>query len=157
MYSELLDKTKSLSEVQYVLDNLSEETKEELHLLFGNDYKQRTFEIIIKTEIYIIRLKENNKPVGVYGLVPVNDNDKYSKGIYLLPTNSLHEGNIITFLKGAKKQVLAWARQYGLIMDNLYKENKTIQKWLKLLGFLPSPYQNDIFQLYYIGDLSQYE
>jgi len=157
MYSELLDKTKSLSDVEFVLDNLSDETKEELFLLFGKDYKHRTFDIIKNTEIFVIRLKENHKPVGVYGLISINENDNYSKGIYLLPTNSLHEGNIITFLKGAKKQVISWARKYGLIMDNLYKENKTIQKWLKLLGFLPSPYQNDNFQLYYIGDLSQYE
>ena len=160
MYSELLDKTtyKAISDVETVLDNLCEDTKTELKKIFNSsensDYLCKTFDTIRHSDIYIIKLRHDNEPVGLYGLIP---QDNESAGIFLLTTDNLHKGNIITFLKGARKQIDQWSKEYKLIMDNCYKQNKTIQKWLKLLGFKPSEYQDEDFQIYYRGDISLYE
>ncbi len=157
MYSELLDKTtnNSIYVVEAVLNNLCEDTKKELKKIYSEnfDYLNSVFEAIKNTDIYLIRLKSNNEPVGIYGLIPQENN---SAGIYLLTTDNLHKGNVITFLKQAKKQVNEWLKDYKLIMDNCYKQNETIKKWLTLLGFQPSEYQDEDFQIYFKGDLSLY-
>ncbi len=157
MYSELLDKTtnNSIYVIEAVLNNLCEDTKKELKKIYSenSDYLNSVFEAIKNTDIYLIRLKSNNEPVGIYGLIPQENN---SAGIYLLTTDNLHKGNVITFLKQAKKQVNEWLKDYKLIMDNCYKQNETIKKWLTLLGFQPSEYQDEDFQIYFKGDLSLY-
>ena len=155
MYDELLNKNNSdyLQNIEYVLNNLCNDTKEELIRLFGKKYFVNTFEIIDNTEIHIIKLEKNNEPVGLYGIIPQSET---SAGIYLLTTDNLHKGNIFKFLRTAKKQVSVWSKKYKLLMDNLYKKNKTIMKWLLLLGFKPSEHENENFQIYYIGDINEY-
>lgn len=159
MYSELLDKNtyNSIFIVEAVLNNLCEDTKTELKNIcgtyVGNDYINNAFETIKDTDIHVIRLKSNNEPVGLYGLIPIS---KTSAGIYLLTTDNLHKGNVIKFLREAKKQVNQWTKEYKLIMDNWYKQNTTILKWLLLLGFKPSQYENEKFQIYYKGDINEY-
>ena len=153
MYAERI---KNLREVRTVIDNLCDDTVIELKKTLGKNYKQKTFQIIraIRKEKFIIKLKNTNEPVGVFGLIPVNDN---AGGIFLLTCDNLHKGNLITFLKGARKQTDEWCEEYKLIMDKLYKKNETIKKWLRLLGFKPSEYQDNDFQVYYKGNLSYYE
>lgn len=153
MYAERI---RSLKEVRTVLDNLCDDTILELRKLFGKDYKKKVFQIIrlIKAERFIIKLKDTNEPVGVFGLIPVN---KDSGGIFLLTCDNLHKGNVITFLKSARKQINEWGERYKLIMDSCYKQNETIKKWLRLLGFKPSEYQDKDFQVWYKGDISYYE
>lgn len=153
MYGERI---KSLKEVRFVIDNLCYDTVLELKKTLGKDYKRKTFQIIraIRKDKFIIKLKSTNEPVGVFGLIPVNEK---AGGIFLLTCDSLHKGNLITFLKGARKQIDEWCEEYELIMDNLYKQNETIKKWLRLLGFKPSEYQDDDFQVYYRGNLKYYE
>lgn len=153
MYAELLNRDCTQT-VYTVIDNLCEKTKNELIQIFGNDYKDKTFETIKDTEIFVIKLKANDKPVGLFGLIPQKEN---SAGIYLLTTDELHDGNIITFLKGAKKQIKTWAKKYKLLMDTCNKQNDSIQKWLNLLGFQPSQYQDENFQIYCLGDINLYE
>lgn len=153
MYAE---RVKSLREIRTVLDNLCNDTVIEVEKLFGKDYKKKIFQIIrlIKAERFIIKLKSTNEPVGLFGLIPVNEN---SGGIFLLTCDNLHKGNLITFLKSARKQTEEWCKRYKLIMDSCYKQNETIKKWLRLLGFKPSEYQDNDFQVWYKGDISYYE
>ena len=141
-------------EIEYVMDNLCDDTVIELKKMFGEDYKQTVINEINKvTDKYVIKLKKTSEPVGLYGFIHVNEN---AAGIYLLTTANLHKGNIITFLKEAKKQIKIRSKQYGVIMDSLYKKNTVIKKWLKLLGFKPSKYENEDFQIWYKGDINCY-
>lgn len=152
MYSEVAENNE---EMKYVLGNLCDDTILELRKIFGENYETPALnEINQLTTKYLIKLKSNNEPVGLFGLVP-QLNPK-TAGIFLLTTDNLHKGNVITFLKQAKKQVNEWLNDYDLIMDNCYKKNLTIQKWLRLLGFRPSRHHNDDFQVYYKGDIGLY-
>lgn len=151
MYSE---KATDSEEIKNVINNLCKDTVLELALNFGSDYRQKAFETIENAHKFIIKLKETNEAVGLFGLIPITE---HSAGIFLLTTDNLHKGNIVTFLKQARKQVNEWSNDYKLIMDYCYKQNKTIQKWLTLLGFKPSEHQDIDFQIYYKGDISLYE
>lgn len=151
-----VDNIKNISEILHILDNLSEDTVIELKKLFGETYKDNTFEMLVSRSIekYLIRLKINDEPVGIFGIIPQSKN---SGGIFFLTTKNLHRGNVITLLKGARNQILEWEKRYSLIMDSCYKKNETIKKWLKLLGFKPSEkYQDNDFQVYYKGDIDEY-
>ena len=156
MYSEVLDKQdyNSIYAVEHVLENLHKDTVAELKKKYGDRYISETFDAIRESEIFVIRLKSTREPVGLYGLIEQENN---SAGIFLLTCENLHKGNLITFLKEARKQVKQWSREYDLIMDYCDKQNKTIIKWLTLLGFKPAPYEDKDFQIYFKGDLSLYE
>lgn len=151
MYASISRNTK---EIKYVLNNLCDDTVLELVKLFGNSYKFKTFCLIrALNKKYIIKLKHTNEPVGLFGLIPQSNN---TAGIFLLTTDNLHKGNVITFLRSAKRQIEDWQSEYKLIMDSCYKKNETIKKWLRLLGFKASVYQDDDFQVYYKGDIGLY-
>ncbi len=156
MYAEKFNN--QCNDVIHVIENLSHSTAVEMVGIFGYPYENILYQAILqnKTESYVIKLKKTNEAVGLFGLTAQNLNKK-SAGIYLLTTDNLKKGNIITFLKEAKKQVDVWTDKYDLLMDTCFKENKTIVKWLTLLGFKPSQYQDDNLQLYFKGDLSLYE
>lgn len=151
MYSEL---AKSEQEIKHVLENLCDDTVLELTKIFGQNYEKDVFNQIKQlTTKYLIKLKSTGEPVGLFGLIPQNTN---SAGIFLLTTDKLHNGNVITFLRRAKAQIEQWLNEYDLIMDYCYKKNLTIQKWLRLLGFKPSEYQDNDFQVYYKGNIGFY-
>ena len=153
MYAE---KIKSLIAVRQVLNNLCDDTILELEKTLGKDWKKKAFQIIraIKKERYIIKLKENHKPVGLFGLIPLGEK---VGGIFLLTSDELHKGNLITFLKSARKQIDNWCNDYELIMDSLYKENQTIKKWLQLLRFKPSTFEDENFQVWYRGNINLFK
>ena len=148
------EKTTNLPEIKKVIDNLCNDTTLELKLIFGSEYHEKILEAIKNTDNFIIRLKKTKEPVGLFGLIEF---DEYSAGIYLLTTDKLHNGNIVTFIRQAKIQIGLWSEKYKLIMDNCYKQNMIIKKWLKLLGFKPSEYQDKDFQIYYKGDINLYK
>ena len=156
MYSEVLNKLdySSISTVERVLETLHADTVAELKKKYGVDYIRLTFEAIKDSEIHVIRLQKTKEPVGLYGLIQDTES---SAGIFLLTSENLHKGNLITFLKRARKQINEWSKEYQLIMDYCDKQNKTIIKWLTLLGFKPSQYEDEDFQIYYKGDISLYE
>lgn len=152
MYGLIADDTK---EIKYVLDNLCNETVSELEIIFGDGYKTKTYNLIkTLSEKFVIKLKKTNEPCGLFGLIPQGEN---AAGIFLLTTDKLHEGNLITFLKGSKRQIEQWNTKFKLIMDSCSKKNETIKKWLVLMGFKPSHYQDDNFQIYYRGDIGLYK
>lgn len=149
-------KVENFNEVEYVINNLCMDTVEELETNFGKDYKNYIIpEIKAAQNKYLIKLRQNNEPVGVFGIIP--QNCKSCGGIFFLTTDNLHKGNVVTLLRQTKKYISQWEKEHNLIMDYCCKKNETIKKWLKLLGFKPSEnYQDDNFQIYYKGDIGLY-
>lgn len=147
MYSQ---KAISVKEIRFVLDNLNPEAVSELKTLFGEGYKKNAFQIIrAVTNKHIIKLEKTNEPVGVYGIIPMKQ--KNVCGIFFLTTENLHKGNKIKLLREAKKRIAIWEQQYETIMDSCHKTSTTIQKWLTLLGFKPSGWEDNDIHVYYKG------
>lgn len=153
MYAENIRRSK---EVSFVLNNLCADTENELIATFGNDWKNHVNNELkrLQRKYYVVKLKANNEPVGIYGLIPVK---RKVAGIFLLTTDNLHKGNVIGFLRRCKKQIDLWQKDYELIMDLHYKKNETVKKWLKTLKFEASEmFQNDNFQVFYKGNIGLY-
>lgn len=164
MYSQLATSTK---EIRYILDNLNPEAVSELKTLFGESYKKNAFQIIkAVTNKHVIKLEKTKEPVGVYGIIPMGVNKGADKsnlqagkftekknicGIFFLTTENLHKGNKIKLLREAKKQIEIWGTQYETILDSCHKSSKTIKKWLTLLGFKPSGWEDNDIHVYYKG------
>ena len=111
MYSAI---TRNTREIKQVLNNLCDDTVIELVKTFGKDYKRQTFAILRRlSKKYVIRLKQTNEPVGLFGLIPLNDD---SAGIFLLTTDNLHKGNLITF----KDQNILTVNKYMGCVSALY-------------------------------------
>lgn len=147
MYSQ---KAISVKEIRYVLDRLNPEAVSELKTLFGESYKKNAFQIIrAVTNKHIIKLEKTNEPVGVYGIIPMKQ--KNICGIFFLTTENLHKGNKIKLLREAKKQIEIWGTRYETIMDSCHKSSETIKKWLTLLGFKPSGWEDNDIHVYYKG------
>ncbi len=155
MYCDFKIRTSSLKEITVVLSELCDAAKEELRKIYGDDFIYPVAEEIIKAQQKaFIRLKSTDEAVGVFGLT---DQGNKVGGIFLLTTDNLYKGNMTTLLRGAKKQIKEWEKDYDLLLDNCCKKNIHIQKWLELLGFKPSEeYQDDNFQIYYKGNPGLY-
>lgn len=145
-------------DIDFVIDNLCEKVIEELKVMFGDDYKFLLSEQLYNLQledIRTVRLKKNNEPVAIFGLIPLNEYPSINiiAGIFFLSTENLYQGNMITFLKGTKKVVDCWAKQYQLLLDKCYKRYSSVVKWLKFLGFEPHPEsKGKDFQIYFKGD-----
>ena len=155
MYIEVLNKRQNdfCKIIFDVLENLHEDTVIELKKIFEKNYIEKTYEAIKDYEIHVIKLN-NDMPVGLFGVIPFQFK---TAGIFLLTTKNLAYGNKIKFLREAKKIVKKWEVQYELLMDSCYKKNEKIKKWLLLLGFVPSKYEDENFQIYYKGNIELYE
>ena len=137
---------------EFVLNNLCNEAKKELTILFGDNFK---FEILSRLKDVVhkfsIKLKKNDELVAIFGIFEV---EKDIGGIYFLSTDNLKEGNIITLLRGSRKQVQSWMRDFSLILDTCFVENSSVRKWLILLGFIKVASGGDgVFEIFGKGDL----
>ena len=123
-------------EVENVLDNLSELTKDELILSFGKDYRDKLINILsISKCLYLIKLKKDNTSVGMFGLI---EEDKKTGGIFFLSTNEIYQGNMIKLLKTSKIIIDEWLEEYETLFDDCHQENLKVKKWLEFLGFKPT-------------------
>ncbi len=132
----------------YIVENLCKEAIEELELLFGQSYKTDGLNFLKKIpseNIKLIRLKENNEAVAVFGIVAQDEN---SAGVFFLSTKNLLKGNMITFLKGTKSCIDEWNQGYKILLDSCCKKNKSVIKWLGFLGFVATNEEDENFQIY---------
>ena len=123
-------------EVESVLNNLSELTKDELILSFGKDYRDKLINILsISKCLYLIKLKKDNCSVGMFGLI---EESKKEAGIFFLSTNEIYQGNMIKLLKTSKIIIDEWLEEYETLLDDCHQENLKVKKWLEFLGFKPT-------------------
>ena len=138
-------------DVLYVYKHLHPDCKIELDKLKIS--KQQVIRRLTGNNAFVVKLKKTGKPVALYSITELDEN---CAGITLLMSDELNQGNLITFLKGAKKQVNEWCKQYKLVLDYCYLQNETVKKWLRLLGFKQSIYGDYNFRIYYRGDINEY-
>ena len=138
-------------EIELVLDNLSELTEKELIKGFGKDYKTKMINILSLSKcIYLIKLKVDNAPVGIFGLI---EETKEVAGIFFLSTDGLYQGNMIKLIRESKKVVDEWLKEYKVLLDDCHLKNEKVMRWLCLLGFKPTgEIKEGGFATYYKGD-----
>ena len=146
----IIDEISNDNEVRNVLNELHPKTKDELIKIFGKNYKERVFEEIKNAKRkYLIKLDDNTIS-GVFGVVEYKEN---IAGIFFISKDNL-KGHKISLLKKAHEVIRVFSREYELLFDSCYKKNKTIEKWLKMLGFKPSCIEAKGFRVFYIGNIN---
>ncbi len=136
---------------EFVLNHLCKDAKKELAILFGDNFQ---FEVLARLKDVVhkfsIKLKKNDEVVAIFGLLEV---EREIAGIYFLSTDNLKEGNFITLLRGSKKQIERWQKDFSLLLDTCLAENLSVINWLKFLGFSKIPTVEGKFELYGRGNL----
>ena len=138
----------TFKDIDYIVEHLCDKAIIELKEKFDKDYKFETLAYLTDVEfenIKCIRLKENNEPVALFGVIPLENN---SAGIFFLSTDNLYKGNMIQFLKGTKSYIDNWNQKYKILLDDCYKKNDSVIKWLKFLKFEPTESGDENFQIY---------
>lgn len=138
----------TVNDINFVVAHLCNKAIEELRVKFGNSFRYDTLCYLYNVPfrfIKTIKLKKTGETVGLFGLVPLTDD---SAGIFFLSTEKLYEGNMFLFLRETKKQIEAWNSKYEILLDDCYKQNKSVIKWLKILGFKPTADEDKNFQIY---------
>lgn len=145
-----------INDIAYVLDNLSELTKDEIVYAFGIDFKNEILpKVYLAKESWLIKLKETDETVGVFGLI---EETKDIAGVFFLTTKNLNKGNMIKLLRHAREVVEEWNKKYQLLLDDCFVENEKIVKWLHSLGFKAYPAEETgSFKTFYKGNLQVWE
>lgn len=125
-----------LIEIEEIIEKLSGLTVEEAIIRFGNNWKKEVKTIInLAKEKFVIRLKNSNIPVGVFGLIEESED---VAGIFLLLSEEIKKGNMIHLIRESKKVVDDWSKNYKALLDDCHYENEKIIRWLMMLGFKPT-------------------
>lgn len=122
-------------DIKFILDNLCDKSVEELQIICGNNFYNIVFDKIKQSEDKIlIKLKNDNQPVAIVGIIPLSKTNK-SGALFFLSTDNLKKGCKMHLLKESRKYILKWLDTYNEIIDQCYNKNFIIMKWLKFLGF----------------------
>lgn len=138
----------TVNDINFVVAHLCNKAIEELRVKFGRSFRYDTLSYLYNVPfrfIKTIKLKETGETVGLFGIIPLTND---SAGIFFLSTEKLYEGNMFLFLRETKKQIEAWNSKYEILLDDCYKQNKSVIKWLKILGFKPTTDEDKNFQIY---------
>lgn len=138
----------TVNDINFVVAHLCNKAIEELRVKFGNSFRYDTLSYLYNIPFRFfktIKLKKTGETVGLFGLVPLIDD---SAGIFFLSTEKLYEGNMFLFLRETKKQIEIWNSKFEILLDDCYKQNKSVIKWLRILGFKPTADEDKNFQIY---------
>lgn len=124
-----------LNKIDYIIDNLSDKSIEELKVLYGEDY-----EVFIKSELYNLSSNQdirvicldNGTPCAIFGLFPYYN----SLNIFFVTTTDYKKVSSFYVVKQSIKQIKLWLIKYKKdLLSQVLKTNNDVIKWLKLLGF----------------------
>jgi len=121
-----------------VLDNLRDEDKFEMRCEFGPDYKQTIKEFCLSSGHFKIIIDEKFTPIGLFGC---EETTPETAEVCLLVTNEFKK-HFKDFLCQAKQYISLWKKQYKILHNLVYKHNKQALKWLKILGFKVTDYDD---------------
>ena len=128
--------TVDLKTIDYICENLSDSSTEELEIIYGEDYKQYLKAELINCVMYedITALcLDDNTPVAIFGLMNYDDD---SKNLFFVSTKAINEVSPLYLIKQSIKQIKLWMFKYKKnLLDQVYRKNTQVIKWLKLLGF----------------------
>jgi hypothetical protein len=128
----------------YILNNLKKEDELEMIEEFGANYKEiLKFECINSDEIQVI-VDMNDLPIALFGCRKINNN---TAEVCLLVTDEFSK-HFIYFIKQAKIYLNNWLETYSRLENYVYKTNKSTIKWLKLLGFNVTDYNEKKMYFY---------
>lgn len=135
----MLKTNKDINDVNFILDNLRKEDKEEIIELWGDNWKDKFIKNTMSTEFLI--LTNNNIPIAMGGIVSISNSQLRIACVWLLCSVYVKNHKIL-LLRTIKKHIDIASSEFDILYNYIYKLNFEAKKWLKNLGFKfdnPSP------------------
>lgn len=128
---------KNIDDVNYIINNLRLEDKEEISCLLGENWKQKAFDSIYNTDFHILigKTKRGDVPVlmgGAWETDPIKASGVAC--VWLLSTDEIKNYQIC-FLREMMKEFKKYDEKYWLTYNIIHKNNHMAKKWLKRFGF----------------------
>lgn len=130
-------------DLQYLIDNIREEDREELKALGTTPEKSISGGFLFSDKVYSV-LDDNNNTIAMYGMLPY---DEKSCVIWLLASNLINKHKMY-FLRNCKKYFYRMVKDKQTAFNIVYLKNTLHIKWLKWLGASfssPFKYNNNFF------------
>lgn len=134
---QMLKISTNQNEYRFILDNLREEDKQELYLLWGNNWYDSALQSLKDTEVLVFCGKNKTGeivPVAMGGFHPVLNKKCKIACVWLLSTRFV-KYNKTSLMRVIKQQVLKASLNYEIMYNFIYSSNFLAKMWLKKLGF----------------------
>ncbi len=127
---------KTNDDVDFILEHLRNEDKEECIALFGDKWKEETKNRIMQTKFYVMlgKGKSDKTPICMGGIEQAEQDAPGIGCAWFLCTDEL-KNHGIQILKELKKEVEQADEKFWLTYNMIYKTNHLAKKWLKWLGY----------------------
>ena len=125
------------NEYRFILDNLREEDKQELFLLWGNDWYDLALQSLKDAEILVFWGKNKSGeivPVAMGGFYPVLNQKCKMACVWLLSTKFV-KYNKTALMRVIKQQISKASLNYEIMYNFICISNSQAKIWLKKLGF----------------------
>lgn len=133
----MLKISKNQNEYRFILDNLREEDKQELYLLWGNDWYDLALQSLKDAEVLVFWGRNKTGeivPVAMGGFYPVLNKQCKMACVWLLSTMFV-KYNKTSLMRVIKQQVLKASLDYKIMYNFICSSNSQAKMWLKKLGF----------------------
>lgn len=130
-------------DLQYLIDNIREEDREELKALGTTPEKSISSGFLLSDKVYSV-LDDKNNTIAMYGVTKHTDETCV---IWLLASNLINKHKMY-FLRNCKGYFYKMVKNYKIAINSVYVKNTLHIKWLKWLGACFSrhfKYNNDFF------------
>lgn len=144
-------KRKNNKDLKYILQNLREQDKNEVKLIYGENWFDKVWKDFKNLKTARIGYKNDNTPVVVFGVLPNGP-----VGIIGMLSTSDIEKEQKSFLVLGKKWVKSQGKKYKALENKVYSSNVKAIKWLKWMGFTVEKNLGlgDKFLKFYKGDVN---
>lgn len=129
-------KPKNEKDVLYILDHLRNDDLEEVKAIHGENWKEKVFNDIMKTEFDILMgiNADNDIPVCMGGAWHLEKDEDGVAVVWMLCTDDI-VNHKICLLRELKKEFKKYDEQYWFLYNFIYKKNFFAKNWLKWIGF----------------------
>jgi len=149
-------KEKNEADVLYILEHLRNDDLEECKAIHGDNWKEKVFNDIIKTNFDVLMgiRKDGDIPVCMGGAWHLEKDPEGVGVVWMLCTDEV-TNHKICLLRELKKEFKKYDSEFWLLYNQIYCKNEFAKNWLKWIGFRfdkPKPYGMNIpdgFEFFY--------
>ena len=128
------DNNNKIEDFIYILNHLRQEDLLEVQTIWGENWREKTFENLKDSEMIIGRTKNNNIPAVVGGYTKL-DIDAEGVGCVWLLSTDLAAKHYFSLLREIKKEFQKIDELFWLTYNFIHKGNYQAKNWLKWLGY----------------------
>jgi len=126
-----------VSEIEFILDNIRDEDREELENLYGCKWREKTLESLKKQKfqiLYGLCGEKGRCPIAMGGIYDVKCQAGKIGCVWLLSSRFIGR-NKTALMRVLRNQLYADMPDYDILYNFIYKSNYEAKSWLKKLGF----------------------